>query len=219
MHEDPETRARFVSLWAASTRGCGGLARLYVEAPAADDVVQDAWTAVNWGIDRFEGCSSPKTWVFRIRVNPTRRSYAMSLTAPVLTGPQSGRSVTYGNGSSAELKIAGEQSGGDWAVVEWRVRSGDEPPLHHHTREDETVYVLEGAITAFVGDQRIDVGPGSYAALPKDIPHTVLVRGKEARLLVTEEPAGPEYFLVPRDESDADPAKFGIVIDGAPKVA
>jgi hypothetical protein len=25
--------------------------------------------------------------------------------------------------------------------------------------------------------------------------------------------------LVPRDESDADPAKFGIVIDGAPKVA
>jgi hypothetical protein len=46
MHEDPETRARFVSLWAASTRGCGGWP-LYVEAPAADDVVQDAWIAVN----------------------------------------------------------------------------------------------------------------------------------------------------------------------------
>lgn len=141
----------------------------------------------------------------------------MPLTAPVLTGPQSGRSVTYGNGSTVELKIAGEQSGGDWAVVEWLVRSGDEPPLHHHTQEDETVYVLEGAITAFVGDTRIDVAAGSYAALPKGVPHTVLVRGEQARLLVTEEPAGAEYFLVPRDESDADPAKFGIVLHGAPE--
>ena len=96
-------------------------------------------------------------------------------------------------------------------------RPGDEPPLHHHTREDETVYVLEGAITAFVGDQRIDVESGSYAALPKGIPHTVAVRGEHARLLVTEEPAGAEYYLVPRDESDADPAKFGIVLDGSPK--
>lgn len=143
----------------------------------------------------------------------------MSLTTPVLTGPQNGRSVTYGNGSSAELKITGEQSGGGWAVVEWRIHSGDEPPLHHHTREDETVYVLDGAITAFVGDQRIDVEAGSYAALPKGIPHTLLVRGDQARLLVTEEPAGAEYLFVPRDESDADPAKFGIVLDGAPESA
>jgi quercetin dioxygenase-like cupin family protein len=141
----------------------------------------------------------------------------MSLTSPVLTGPQSGRSVTYGSGSRAELKITGEQTGGDWAVVEWRVRSGDEPPLHHHSREDETVYVLDGAITAFVGDQRIDVEAGSYAALPKGIPHTLLVRGDEARLLVTEEPAGVEYFLVPRDESDTDPAKFGVVLHGTPE--
>jgi quercetin dioxygenase-like cupin family protein len=46
----------------------------------------------------------------------------------------------------------GEQSGGDWAVVEWRVRAGDEPPIHTHTREDEALYVLDGAITAYVGD-------------------------------------------------------------------
>ena len=143
----------------------------------------------------------------------------MALSEPVLSGPGAGRTVDYGHGSSAELKLEGQQSGGDWAVVEWRVRSGDEPPLHHHTREDETVYVLDGAITAFVGDQRIDVDAGSYAALPKGIPHTLLVRGEQARLLVTEEPAGAEYLFVPRDESDADPAKFGIVLDGAPESA
>jgi quercetin dioxygenase-like cupin family protein len=60
-----------------------------------------------------------------------------------------------------ELKIEGEQSGGEWAVVEWEVHAGDEPPIHTHTREDETLCVLEGSITAFVGDQRIDVEAGS----------------------------------------------------------
>jgi quercetin dioxygenase-like cupin family protein len=138
----------------------------------------------------------------------------MSLSDPVLTGPRAGRTVTSGHGSSTELKLAGEQSGGDWAVVEWRVRAGDEPPIHIHTREDETLYVLEGAITAFVGDQRIEVEAGSYAALPKDVPHGLSVRGEEARLLVTLEPAGAEYFFVPRDENDADPARFGLILQG-----
>ena len=137
----------------------------------------------------------------------------MSLSEPVLTGPGSGRTTTSGHGTSAELKLEGEQSGGDWAVVEWRVRPGDEPPIHTHTREDETLYVLDGAITAFVGDQRIDVDAGSYAALPKDVPHGLKVRGDEARLLVTLEPAGAEYLFVPRDENDADPSRFGIVIN------
>src|SRR6266487_2713249 len=139
----------------------------------------------------------------------------MPLTEPVLTGPGAGRKVTKSSGSSTELKLTGEQAGGDWAVVEWRLRAGDEPPIHTHTREDETLYVLDGSITAFVGDQRIDVQAGSYAALPKNVPHGLTVRGEEARLLVTLEPAGAEYFLVPRDDADADPERFGIVLHEA----
>ena len=136
----------------------------------------------------------------------------MSLNKPVLTGPGAGRTVTNGSGSSTELKLEGEQAGGDWAVVEWHLRAGDEPPIHTHTREDETLYVLDGSITAFVGDQRIDVEAGSYAALPKNVPHGLTVRGDEARLLVTLEPAGAEYFLVSRDNADVDPNRFGIVL-------
>ena len=143
----------------------------------------------------------------------------MPLNEPVLTGPGAGRTVSYGSGSSFELKLAGEQAAEDWAVVEWRLRAGDEPPIHTHTREDETLYVLEGTITAYVGDERIDVEAGSYAALPKDVPHGLSVRGDEARLLVTLEPAGAEYFFVPRDDDDADPARFGIVLHEAAKAA
>jgi quercetin dioxygenase-like cupin family protein len=143
----------------------------------------------------------------------------MSLAEPVLTGPGAGRTVTYGGGSSAELKLVGEQSGSDWAVVEWHLRAGDEPPIHTHTREDETVYVLAGSITAFVADQRIDVEAGSYAALPKNIPHGLAVRGEEARLLIGLQPAGAEYFLVPRDDTDTDPARFGLIINEPVPVA
>src|ERR671910_2333638 len=139
----------------------------------------------------------------------------MALTDPVLSGPGTGRTVTHGSGSSAELKLEGEQSGGDWAVVELRVRAGDEPPLHTHTREDETLYVLDGAITAYVGDERIEVEAGSYAALPKNVPHGFTVRSEQVRLLVPVEPAGAEHFFVPRDESDADPAKFGLIVHAA----
>ena len=143
----------------------------------------------------------------------------MPLSDPVLTGPQAGRTVTSGHGSTAELKLAGEQSGGDWSVVEWHLRAGDEPPIHIHTREDETLYVLDGAITAIVGDQRIEVEAGSYAALPKDVPHGLIVRGEEARLLLGFAPAGTEYLLVPRDENDADPARFGVILQGSAMAA
>ena len=61
-------------------------------------------------------------------------------------------------------------------------RAGDEGPIHSHTREDETVCVLEGAITAFVGDQQIEVEAGSDAALPKGLSHGLKVRGDPARL-------------------------------------
>src|SRR4051794_6294704 len=46
------------------------LARMYVPTDAlAEDVVQETWLAVVRGLDRFEGRSSFKTWLFRILVN------------------------------------------------------------------------------------------------------------------------------------------------------
>jgi hypothetical protein len=50
----------------------------------------------------------------------------MPLSDPVLTGPGAGRTVTTMHGSSTELKLAGEQTGGDWSAVEWHLRGGDE---------------------------------------------------------------------------------------------
>ena len=46
------------------------LALTYVRSAAvADEVVQETWLGVITGIDRFEGRSSLKTWIFRILTN------------------------------------------------------------------------------------------------------------------------------------------------------
>src|SRR5438876_8422491 len=46
------------------------VARMYVPTAAvAEEVVQETWIGVLNGIDRFEGRSSLKTWIFRILTN------------------------------------------------------------------------------------------------------------------------------------------------------
>lgn len=49
------------------------LARSYVPTDAvAEEVAQEAWLGVLRGIDRFEGRSSLRTWIFRILVNQAK---------------------------------------------------------------------------------------------------------------------------------------------------
>jgi RNA polymerase sigma-70 factor (ECF subfamily) len=49
------------------------LARTYVPSEAvAEEAVQDTWIGVLRGLDRFEGRSSFKTWLFRILINRAR---------------------------------------------------------------------------------------------------------------------------------------------------
>jgi RNA polymerase sigma-70 factor, ECF subfamily len=53
------------------------LARTYVPTDAvAEEAVQETWMGVVRGIDRFEGRSSFKTWLFRILVNRARSAGA-----------------------------------------------------------------------------------------------------------------------------------------------
>jgi RNA polymerase sigma-70 factor (ECF subfamily) len=61
------------------------VARMYVSTQAvAEEVVQDAWLGVLKGIDRFEGRSSLRTWIFRILTNIAKTR-----------GQREGRSVPF----------------------------------------------------------------------------------------------------------------------------
>jgi RNA polymerase sigma-70 factor, ECF subfamily len=67
---DEEAFMDLVARWSPSMLR---VARMYVPPQAvAEDVVQETWLGVLNGIDRFEGRSSLRTWVFSILVNRAR---------------------------------------------------------------------------------------------------------------------------------------------------
>ncbi len=69
--------AAFVELVERWTPSMLRVARGYVATQgAAEDVVQETWLGVLNGIDRFEGRSSLKTWIFRVLANVAMRSGA-----------------------------------------------------------------------------------------------------------------------------------------------
>ena len=73
------------------------LARSFVPSQAvAEDVAQETWLGVLNGIDRFEGRSSLKTWIFRILVNRAKtRGQRESRSVPFssLEGAEGGPTV------------------------------------------------------------------------------------------------------------------------------
>jgi len=126
------------------------VARLHVRDRAvAEEVVQETWLAVLNGIDRFEGRSSLKTWIFRILSNRAKTR-----------GEREGRSVPF------SALFAAEATDGEPAVDVDRFLGPDHPrtpyawanPPRAWTQEQvitrETLDVLRSAIEELPPAQR-----------------------------------------------------------------
>ena len=69
------------------------VARMYVSSQAvAEDVVADAWLGILQGLDRFEGRSSLRTWMYRILTNIAKTR-----------GQREGRSVPFSSLAGDDL--------------------------------------------------------------------------------------------------------------------
>ena len=58
---------------------------------------------------------------------------------------------------------------------------------------DQRLYVIDGELTVFVGDERIEARPGDFVLGPKGVPHTFLVTSERADL---ERESGPDDVLL-----------------------
>jgi quercetin dioxygenase-like cupin family protein len=90
--------------------------------------------------------------------------------------------------------VTGEDTHGQFAVIETREKRGADRPFRVNTRESQTVYVLEGAVSFHRDGHWLDCPTGAGVLLPKGCEHTFLVRSDEARLLLVLVPAGLEGF-------------------------
>jgi mannose-6-phosphate isomerase-like protein (cupin superfamily) len=94
------------------------------------------------------------------------------------------------------VKAGPDETGNAFSQFEVDDPLGSGPPLHVHHNEDETFYILEGEVTMFVGDERIDLDAGDYCFGPRGVPHAYLVRSERARMLLTISPSGSEQLFV-----------------------
>jgi quercetin dioxygenase-like cupin family protein len=107
----------------------------------------------------------------------------------------------YFSGTLMTLKAGSAETNGQFSLIEQVAPPGFATPLHMHHGEDETMYILEGSFTFFVGDQVIKVAPGAVVYLPKDVPHAFRVEGATAaRLLQLTTPAGIEQGFIEMGE-------------------
>jgi RNA polymerase sigma-70 factor (ECF subfamily) len=119
------------------------VARMFVPTAAlAEDVVQETWLAVLNGIDRFEGRSSLKTWIFRILTNTAKTR-----------GERERRSVPFSaldtedGGFEPAVERSRFTGTGQWAVLP---RAWPEDRL----LAKETLSVVERAIERLPPNQR-----------------------------------------------------------------
>jgi quercetin dioxygenase-like cupin family protein len=99
-------------------------------------------------------------------------------------------------GSPYRFLATSAQTAGSLALIEAIAPPHSEVPLHMHTREDETFFVLEGQLKIQCGGRPLVLEERSTAFLPRNIPHSYAnYWDTPAKYLVSITPGGFEKCL------------------------
>jgi mannose-6-phosphate isomerase-like protein (cupin superfamily) len=92
--------------------------------------------------------------------------------------------------------LAGSDTDGGYAITDGITPPGGGPPLHRHSREDESFYILEGEFDFEVDGKLIHGGPGCSVFAPLGTVHQFQNVGTApGRMLSVVQPAGLEEFF------------------------
>jgi quercetin dioxygenase-like cupin family protein len=106
-------------------------------------------------------------------------------------------------GTLNRVLATSSETAGAFGLMEQWAPAGFSPPRHVHHREDSALHVLEGELLVALGDDEVVAGAGTLVFLPRDVPHSFVVRSEGAHLLELVTPGGFEQFHV--DASDVAP--------------
>lgn len=114
---------------------------------------------------------------------------------PVIRNRYDGEYVAV-SGDRYRFLASSEETDGQYALLEAVVPPGGGPPPHRHSREEEGLYVIEGALTVYVDDQEVEATAGSFVNLPKGSKHWFHNHTKaSAKMLILLSPGGLEAML------------------------
>jgi quercetin dioxygenase-like cupin family protein len=98
-------------------------------------------------------------------------------------------------GSLLTVLVDGGETHNQFALMEYRAKPGNEPPPHLHEFEDETLYILEGKIEAYQGDEVVTLEPGDCLFAPKGTPHAWYILTPQFRMLIMVQPAHSDQYF------------------------
>lgn len=110
---------------------------------------------------------------------------------------QAGKGLSLNvQGIEFTYKATTEDTEGQYALAVAIVPPNYGTPMHVHHREDEAFYILEGEFEIECGGENFKAGPGTFALLPKDLPHRFQNLSKHAgKVLCVQSPGGVEEFF------------------------
>ena len=117
---------------------------------------------------------------------------------PIFLARGEGRSIRNPLGGALEFKARAEQTAGMLTAFESAPGPGEGPPLHVHEDDNEVLYFLDGLFRMKIEDVVRNAPSGSFAFIPKGVPHTWQnISNEHGRLLVMFLPgaAGMEQFF------------------------
>jgi len=117
-----------------------------------------------------------------------------SQSGTIVLAPQDGRALWH-LGALLTFKALGSETGGQFWAIEGLAGRHMAVPLHRHSRDDEMWYILEGEIRFTIGDQTHAGGPGSFAFIPRNVPHTFQVVSDRARWFGLGTPGGLDQWF------------------------
>lgn len=141
-------------------------------------------------------------------------------TKPYMLNSEEGQSLKS-LGALIRVKATSEQTGGEFNLFDVICPPDFATPLYIHYAEDVAIYILEGALTFFWGNEKKEAVAGSYFFQPRGTPQGFRVKGATpARILCMTIPAGLDHFVVeqellsPKSEPATTAARYKIEILG-----
>ncbi|OHV81054.1 cupin domain-containing protein [Rhizobium sp. LCM 4573] len=99
-------------------------------------------------------------------------------------------------GVTMKLLLSGEQTDGQFCLLENTSGGNTSTPIHVHARDDETVYIIEGELTAVIDGETRRLTAGQSIFLKRGVPHRLMnTTGRPARYILIATPALFDKFL------------------------
>lgn len=100
------------------------------------------------------------------------------------------RSYVLGQGLRATILTTGEDTGGKHDFSDTWQPAGEMTPLHLHTRYEERLWVVEGGLSVWAGDEFVQLRSGDYYRIPMNVPHAIRSGPVGCHALHISTPAG-----------------------------